>query len=388
MSQALISAETLRWARERSEMNAESLAHKIPVKIDKILKWESGELKPTFKQAQKIANALHIPFGYLYLPTPPPEKLQIPDLRTIRNHRITKFSIDLKDVISNTIRKQDWYRDYLIEQGNEKILFIGRFSIDDNVETIANDIISTVGISLENRDDTRNWEEFLQLLMKRLEEIGVMVIRTGMVGSNTHRVLNVEEFRGFAIHDDYAPVIFLNGSDSRAAQIFTLMHEAAHLWLGCSGVSRIDLSEENTLHEQKIEEICNNISAEVLVPGNDLVRMWDSEDPVSNNTQTLSRVFKVSQVVIGRRAFDLKLIGRSEFFEFYLQQKEQWRQFREKRGDGGSYYRTIPVANGRNFTEAVLLSVESQSTLAREGAQLLGIKTSNLDALAAELGIR
>jgi len=251
-----------------------------------------------------------------------------------------------------------------------------------------NDITSTLNIQPDRRNEARNWEEFLLLLMKRLEDLGVMVIRTGIVGSNTHRVLQVEEFRGFAIQDDFAPVIFINGTDSKAAQIFTLIHEAVHLWLGYSGVSEVDLTSEDLMREQKIEALCNNVAAEVLVPESDILHLWKENISVKENTQTLSKKFKVSQVVIGRRAFDLKLIDRSEFFSFYQHQKEHWIQIQKNRGKGGSYYRTISVANGRNFTEAVLHSVESQTTLAREGAQLLGIKTSNIDALAAEIGLR
>ncbi|MDC7241217.1 MAG: ImmA/IrrE family metallo-endopeptidase, partial [Spirochaetales bacterium] len=240
MSTAIIQPDIVKWAIQRSQIEPDQLAHKIPVKPERITEWEEGVSLPTFLQARKLANILHIPFGYLFLQAPPTEEITVPDLRTLRDFRASGFSVDLKDAIADVQRKQDWYRDLLIEDGEEKLPFLNSYNIDSDTKDIARSITETLGLSVSTRNQVRNWEKFLRLLMDRAEEAGIWVMRNGRMGYNSHRVLDVEEFRGFTLCDDYAPVVFLNGADATAAQIFTLIHELAHLWLGESGVS--DLS--------------------------------------------------------------------------------------------------------------------------------------------------
>ncbi len=164
MSEALISSEVLRWARERASLPPDSLADKLHVKLDKLLLWEKGEKRPTFLQAQKLAKALHIPFGYLFLPHPPEEPLPIPDLRTVGDHLTHEISPDLRDLLNDVMLKQDWYRDYLIEQGGEPLSFIHRFGLETPVDEIAEDITKVLDLTLEHRKQVKNYEEFLRLL--------------------------------------------------------------------------------------------------------------------------------------------------------------------------------------------------------------------------------
>ncbi|HMM61712.1 MAG TPA: ImmA/IrrE family metallo-endopeptidase, partial [Candidatus Rifleibacterium sp.] len=90
---------------------------------------------------------------------------------------------------------------------------------------------------ISDRGEAANWESFFNILVERSEQAGIIILRSGKVGNNTHRTLDVKEFRGFVIYDELAPFIFINGADAKAAQIFTLVHELAHVWLGASGVS-------------------------------------------------------------------------------------------------------------------------------------------------------
>lgn len=384
MTAALISPAVLRWARERARLEPERLAEITHVKPDKLRLWELGETKPTFKQAQDLAKALHIPFGFLFLSNPPEETLPIPDLRTVGDHTTSSLSIDLRDLLADILRKQDWYRDYLLEQGAEPLPFVSRFGLDMRATTIAADLTATLGLAHTDREETKNWEEFLSLLMDKAEVAGVWVMRSGIVGSNTHRILDVQEFRGFAICDDIAPLVFINGRDAKAAQIFTLVHELAHLWIGQSGISDVSLAQPAKEIHHRTEKLCNAVAAEVLVPQASLRERWVGES-VAQNAAWLANFYRVSSVVIARRALDLGLIEWPAYLAYYQQQAELWR--REKKGTGGDPYRTIPVRNGRRFTKAVVNSAFARSLLLRDAGRLLGVNPSKIGRLAQEIGV-
>ena len=147
-----------------------------------------------------------------------------------------------------------------------------------------------------------------------IERLGVMAVVDGVVGNNTHRRLSVDDFRGFALTDRYAPLIFVNGADAKSAQMFTLAHKPAHIWLGEAGLSGFEsLLPGGTV----VEDWCNRAAAELLVPSRELREHWTQAKREPNRFEALGPSFKVSPIITARRAMDLKLIGRSAFFELY-----------------------------------------------------------------------
>lgn len=391
MSNALINPPILKWARLRSHLDIEIVAKKLSIKAEKLMKWESGEDVPTFRQAQNLANILHIPFGYFFLQEPPEEKLPIPDLRTIDDELYENFSIDLREVISNVIFKQDWYRDFREEQEYPELSFIGKFNDHTPNNIIVEEITDLLKLTLKDRESVQNWEDFYQLLVERAETLGLWIMRASTVGSNTHRKLDINEFRGFAISDKLAPAIFINGADAKAAQIFTLIHEIVHLWLGSSGVSNVDFRKDISSIQNSREKKCNEIAAEILAPREVVKKMWDKRAAISDNAENLCKFFKVSSVVIARRALDLELVTPEDFFGHYKTLVEMWNMQKQKQkesGGGPSYYTNIPINNGRRFSMEVLNSVYSQNLLVRDGAKLLGLNPATLNNFAKEVGIR
>ena len=220
MTTALITPAVLSWARQRAQMEPDRLAEKTGVNINKVLLWEQGEAKPTFRQAQAVARVLHVPFGFLFLSQPPEEDLPIPDLRTVGSNPAHQLSVDVRDVITDVLYKQDWYRDSLLGQGAESLPFLGRFDDNSSAADIARDMVEILRLTIADRQSNNNQATFLDLLVERAENAGLWIMRSGIVGTNTHRPLSVEEFRGFAIFDDFVPVVFINGKDAKAAQIF------------------------------------------------------------------------------------------------------------------------------------------------------------------------
>lgn len=381
MAEAFVTPNMLRWARERSSLTQVELAAKLHVNVDKLVAWERGDAKPTFRQAEQLANTAHIPFGYLFLDGPPKEELPIPDLRTHGIEHEPQLGSEFYDLVQDVLFKQDWYRDYLKEQDAEPLPFINRYSLENPTKEVASDIRQTLDIDHIDRGIVKTWEEYLRLLMEKAEQVGIWIMRSGIVGNNTHRPLNVDSFRGFALNDPIAPIIFLNGKDAKAAQIFTLAHELAHLWIGASGISNPKLYETKKDVTQDIERYCNEVAAEILLPKAQFEASWMTDHNLEQNAQTLARTFKVSTVVVARRAYDLGYISAEENRAFFESERRKWKEKDDDNSSGGNFFNTIPVRNGKRFTNTVLNEAMSGGLLFREAAQLLNVKPNTLQKL-------
>ncbi|MBF0147505.1 MAG: ImmA/IrrE family metallo-endopeptidase [Magnetococcales bacterium] len=380
-NKAMINPAMLRWARQRIAWSEEHLAQKVPTRVDRLRTWEQGEDFPTFRQAETIAKKTHIPLGYLFLSDPPDEVLPIPDLRSLGGIPLEKPSATLFDLIQDVRFQHDWYRDYLLQQGAERLPFVGKYTLKNKIQDIANDIRST--LAMDDSPTSKNWEEHLSQHFDRCEEAGIWVMRSGHVGSNTKRTLDVQEFRGFAISDPIIPLIFINGKDAKAAQFFTLAHELAHIWLGANGISNIPLDEISPKKNAGIEWKCNAIAAEVLTPQSIFLDLWNDGHPLEENILALSKHFMVSGIVIARRAYVMGKTTHDKYIEFLRKQQKEWKTKEEKfkEQDGGDFFRTAPIKNGRRFTDAVLANAMTGTLLLRDAGELLHMKPSTLQKL-------
>jgi len=389
MSEALITPTVLRWARERSHLTADLLAEKAHIKPEQLCAWELGEARPTFRQARNLAQKLHVPFGYLFLSSPPKEKVPLPDLRTVRDEESKTLSVDFHDLLNDVLRKQQWYRDYIKDEVSEKLPFIGSFSKNSSVDEVAFDICSTLEIDEKLRRASYNWEDFLKKFIARAEAARILVLRSGVVGNNGHRKLAVNEFRGFVISDDVAPLIFLNGRDAKAAQIFTLAHELAHLWIGESGISNMDIGKAALNQNQQVELFCNRVAAEILVPRAVFTDNWKTGQSVDDNVSRLVQQFRVSSIVILRRAFDLKRINREEFFEYYEAEIKKYAVREDRRpSGGGDFYATLGSRNSKRLISTIVSAALEGRLLYREAARMLGVKVKTIQGIATEIGMR
>jgi len=381
---ALITGKIVKWARERIGKSQQQIADDLGsgIRAENIDDWEKEKARPDFKKAQKLADSLHVPFGYLFLPEPPANDIRVPDLRTVGSKPITEFSPNLLDQLRNLLLKQEWYRDYVNEQGRKPLDFIGRFSVRSRFEEVAADIREELGITERFRAAASNWEAFLTNFMTSAEAAGVLVIRSGVVASASRRPLSVKEFRGFVISDAMAPLVFINGRDSTSAQVFTLAHELAHLWIGKSGISNPNPRKRSADEVNEIERFCNRVAAELLVPHSEFLRRWRESDTVENNVHTLVRHFRVSTHVILRQAFEQDKLTRDEY-EKRIQAEEE--RFKAQKASGGSFYRNIRIRNSRILTASVLDAIHENRVGLRDAATLLGCKVPTLKNVAAEL---
>ena len=383
MARAHVNPAILRWAAKRAGIEAPDLSRTFRKSPEAIQAWFEGSSAPTFKQAQRLAKRLRVPFGYLFLSSPPDDHLPIRDFRRIHGTRLREPSIDLRDVVSDVLVKQDWYWEFRADHHEPPVPCVGRFSIPSPISEVAEDI--RAALDFEGTVRPRARSRFLGTFVNQVEALGILVMRNGIVRQATNRALRVDEFRGFSIADPMAPVVFINNADSDAAQVFTLAHELAHIWIGEGGVSDSDLTLMRR-DEDDIEEFFNEVAGELLLPWSEMRHPWNTRSvPNTQWVQGMSRTFHVSSVMVARQLWTHGAIDRSEFFEIYDAERENWIP-NQTTNSGGDYYRMVPIRNSRLLTETILESVAAAETSIRDASRMLGVKPGKLSKLRESMG--
>lgn len=373
MNYVAVKPTLLRWAQKRSGQSIQSLYKKIP----KLKLWETGEAKPTLKQLEKFAKTVHTPIGYLFLDKPPVEKVPIPDFRKMPNVSQKNPSPDLLDTLYICQRRQDWYKDYMRSMKEEPLSFIGSVRpLASNIVKTAENIRKVLNFSIEERKKLTTWTSALSQFIEQANSVGILVMVSGIVGSNNRRKLDPKEFRGFALSDSLAPLIFINGADTKAAQMFTIAHELAHLWINQTAISN---AQALAIPKHHIESWCNKVAAELLVPLNLIRQQYDNKKMklnFSNEVQRLAKHFKVSSLVILRRIYDMKKLTAREFSTRYEEELKKINEIQKKnkKSGGGDFFITLRVRVSPRFARALVSHTLEGYTSFRESFQLLGVK--------------
>lgn len=350
------------WAIERAGYKVDEFLQTHP----KIAAYVDADKLPTIKQLEQFANAVHVPLAYLLLPSPPVEMPPIPMFRGKAGNG--KFDLNVYQTILDIQGKQEWLSDYLSENELDECSFVGKYSTKTSVQ----DMTATMRKYLELDED---WmfsfttpDKAINFLVERMEEVGVCVFFNGIVGNDTHRALDVEECRGFAlVTDTNAPMIFVNNKDSKTAQMFTLAHEFTHVLVGVSaGYAGIEGEFHNF-----IESYCDKVAAEFLVPSELLAKKWTS-------IEDCAKIFNVSRLVIARRAHDLCIISDEAYREFY----HNYRAFvnkTKKSSSGGAFYATAGKRIGKLFAAHIYNAVRSNQLSYTEAYRLTGLYGRTFD---------
>jgi Zn-dependent peptidase ImmA (M78 family) len=380
MERITVNPNLIRWAIDRSGLTVQDLQEKFP----KIEDWISGELFPTMRQLEGFAVKTRTALGLLFLNQPPEDVLPIPDFRTVADAELRRPSPDLLETVHSMQRRQEWMRQFLAEEGSDALPFIGNTTLNDDPLQVARGIRNKLELGDGWAGKERTWSSALRLLRLAVEDkANTMVVINGIVGNNTHRKLDVEEFRGFVLVDDLAPLIFVNNNDAKAAQMFTIAHELAHLWLGREGVFNFENMQPM---DNEVEQFCNKVAAEFLVPSQELSECW--QDASSNNDpfKSIARQFKVSPLVAARRSLDLNLIDKAGFFAFYEEYQSDERRLKVNHKGRGNFWNNQNVRIGDYFGSAVVQATKEGRLLYRDAYQLTGLHGKTFDHYAAQLG--
>ncbi|MDZ4846431.1 MAG: XRE family transcriptional regulator [Chitinophagales bacterium] len=389
---AFITPNVLKWARDSARMTEETAAAKIPkLTVEKLKEWEHGTSQPTIRQAQILAKAYKRPFALFFLPEVPRDFQPLQDFRKSGSKELTTSSIF---IIREIQQKQAWISDVYMENNEEKLPFVGRFSIKDNPKFVANDILATLNVNpakYKSDNPIREW-------INAAESNGIFVSRTSFIHSRMK--LDSEELQGFAIADPFAPFIFINSDDWNAPQLFTLVHELAHIWIAATGISNgIEPELVNRNKFNPIELFCNEVAANALIPSEVILNI-DRE--VFRNSQEIFKVAKnlgVSSFAFLVRALNLQLVSNSEYNTLKRQAEIDYQAFlkreaekkaalklkqKEKPGGPNPYLLRLNK-NSRLFTQVVLDALRSGFVQPTQASFLLGTPSNNFHKLEAQI---
>jgi Zn-dependent peptidase ImmA (M78 family) len=372
-----ISPDLLDWVINTTSIG--SLESKIQ---DSLLKWQSGEKKPTFAQVQKLSTATHIPLGYFFLNRPPAEDFSVLKYRTLDSKSKKKSSRELLDIIAQMEVIQDWMKSFLIREGRERLPFVNSASARSNILGRASKIRTTIGIDVDWAIRPSRADQF-KLIKQALSNAGILVMSNGIVGMNTHRTLDVEEFRAFALIDEYAPLIFINTNDSKGGKLFSLLHEAAHIWTGVDNIYNDRLYFANS--NDKTEQFCNAVAAELLVPNEVFCAKWTNttiKTSKSDLIQSLANMFGCSMIVIARRALDNKYITSEQYNQMARKSVIIFENEKKKeKSSGGDFYASNALRLDHNFISALHSSVQEGKTLSTDAYRLTNTTRKTFPAL-------
>jgi Zn-dependent peptidase ImmA (M78 family)/DNA-binding XRE family transcriptional regulator len=382
---AFITPAVAKWARETAHMTLEIAAEKVSISPERLKEWENGQGQPTILQAQKLAAIYHRPFALFFLPQPPYDFTPLQDFR-----RKTASSLGTAStfILREIRQKQAWVKDFFEESGEPILSFVGRFSIQNTPQAVAVDILRTLEIDPTHYGEKSPMKEWIA----KAEAKGIFITRTSNIHSRMK--LDSNELQGFAIADNLAPFIFLNTEDWNTAQLFTLVHELAHLWINQTGISN-DIEPDPSTHSERdpmhpVELFCNQVAAEALLPG----ELFDKLDKrIFNDATSIyngARKLEVSAFSLLYRAFSLKVVKLDQYRLLKSEVQKRFQEYvqlfeveKNKEATYANPYRMRVNRNGQLFTRHVIDAFRSGFVSPTEASRLLNTPINKFPKLEA-----
>ena len=374
-----VQPSVIRWARESMGMSVEDVAHKLKRSSEEVRAWESegSASSPTYAQLESLAyKVFKRPLAIFFLPAPPDEIQPTREFRTLPD-------ADLQTLNADTyvqVRKAHAYQITLKEvfdgrnPGERSIVRDVALDMQLSVETQASSVRKALGISLEDQLGWKTDEHALKRWREAVEAHGVFVFKAPF---------KQKDISGFCLLDADFPLIYLNNGTTKTRQIFSLLHELAHLLLNVSGISKFEQSYMSRLPvaERRIEQFCNKVAAEILIPSDDFGQQIaglpsDVESMQDHLYSNLANRYGVSREAILRRLLDLERVSRA----FYEQKAKLWAS-QKKAASGGDWYASQNTYLSDKFAREVIGRHYRNQISVEQASEYLGIKAKNFAGL-------
>jgi len=380
----------LRWARETAGLSPDDAAKALALNAAKglnpaqrVLALESGAAAPTRPLLEKMAKAYRRPLLAFYLAEPPKKGDRGSDFRTLPDRERDNAQLDA--LVRDIKVRQGIIRSILEDTEAEPLPFIGSANADESADDLARTISRHVHFSLDEFRARKDPNEAFAYLRDCIEEAGVFLLLLGNLGSY-HTNISIEVFRGFALADHLAPLIVINDSDARAAWSFTAFHELVHLWLGVTGVSGTNESQ-NT-----IERFCNDVASEILLPEAELAQLTELRNTDSAKADatisTFARQRNISRSMIAYKLFRKRIIDHDLWNSLTKRFDDQWREQKRQESEknkelegGPNYYVVRRHRIGQALLGLVRRSLDDGTITYTKAGLVLGVKPGSVAPL-------
>lgn len=395
-----VNPEILTWARETAGLTIAEAADKIGLSssktataAEKLAEFETGVKTPTRSQLASMAAVYRRPLVAFYMAAPPPKAARGEDFRQ-HSVDISRRENALLDTLLRDIRgRQEMVRSLLEDEDEaDRLSFVGSARVSDGVQSVAGKINDALGLAETGRGRAGGPDNLFKDIRSRCERLGVFVLLIGDLGSH-HSVLGDSVFRGFALADEVAPFIVINDQDAKAARSFTLIHELAHIWIGQSGVSGAVGADPDATAKGRIEQFCNDVASEVLLPTAALVEhppglLADEKEAAHGAINRIAETWSVSEPMVAYRLYRMGWITSRIYRQLSADFAARWRAIKAqekakaKESDSGlSYYLVKQHKLGNALVGVVHRTLRENLLTHTKAAKVLGIKPSSVEPL-------
>ncbi len=355
--------------------------------LNAVASWSNGENYPTFNQLKDISRALHIPFGYFLLKNPPKEDLSLLEFRTFNSRQQVKASRELVDTMTKMEQIQDWAKTERAANGMTPLQFVGSEQNEHDPDKLAERIRQLLHLKTDwFCDPTINTKTSFSFLRNALSNLGVIIMVNSIVGNNTRRSLDIEEFRAFALTDHLAPLIFINSNDANGGLLFSLVHEFVHILMGTADLYNNPNVSGVKKQPRSVEQLANAATAELLVPQRLFIEKWhETNDESSVKIDSLSTFFKCSRMVIARRALDFDYIQQELYIQIEKQSRSDYLKLKEKNKNnkkGPSFYNMKAYRFDNNLFQTMEQSIAEGRTTYTQAYSLTDTAYKNFDQVS------
>jgi Zn-dependent peptidase ImmA (M78 family) len=373
-----IQPSVLRWARVSANLTVADVADKLKRTAAEVEGWEAGEAAPSYPQLEKLAYDLYKrPLATFFLPAPPSEPNPKAEFRSLPDQDLDSLSRDTLLLIRKA-RAYQFALEELYGARNpveEPIWRTVQLSTARPVAAQAARVREALGISLDQQREWHDDDEALKRWRRAIEAHGVFVFKNSF---------KQRELSGFCLANPEFPVITINNSTTKTRQVFSLVHELAHVLFQRNAISSFDETriEALPLRDRTIERFCNAVAAEILVPLADIrVQMralsGELEQAGDDRFAALAKRYHVSRAVVLRRMLDDERVSS----EFYRTKTAEWDAQREAAGSGGNYHATQNVYLSEKFAQEVFARYARRQISLDEAADYFDLAPKNVEKL-------
>jgi Zn-dependent peptidase ImmA (M78 family) len=384
-----VSSAVLRWARETAGLSLDEAARRIDLSptrnataAERVAALESGADEPSRPLLLRMAKQYRRPLLTFYLSEPPETGNRGHDFRVLPQEHEAREEALLDALLRDVRSRQAIIRSALEEEEeSEPLIFVGAAKLSNGVPETATMLQAMLSVTSREYRAQQGPDEAFRFLRSRAESIGVFVLLLGNLG-NHHTALSLETFRGIAIADPFAPFVVINDQDSRAAWSFSLLHELCHILLGETGVS-------GGIPAPGVEEFCNSVAAEFLLPGRELRHFYNERKPSTDQLSAwisdLAGALNVSRTMVALRLLRNALISEDKWEALSRDFKAQWLQSRDrsrelaKEKDGGpTFYVVRRHRLGAGLLSTTKRLLRSGVLTTGKSARVLGVKPTQV----------